>query len=177
MASRELSGGSPPPRAFNPATCRSNWAASAVLPGVRETRRIRGRSRITFDDFKNARHHPDDIACYDFCIDVHNASLKARDIKKTLHDYNNLNLPPGKTYGIPFSCLLPRNLDNLAVAGRSLSTDRQINGSARNQPACFAMGQAAGTAAAIAAKKNLPLDKVNIHELQAKLKKAGVRIA
>ncbi len=150
--------------------------ATASLAGVRESRRIEGRGRLTIDDFKNARHHADDIACYDYPIDVHNATPSRKDIRKFQNDFDHLVMAPGKTYGIPFSCLLPRTLDNLAVAGRCLSADREMHGSVRVMPACFAMGQAAGQATAIAAKRNVPLYKVDIRDLQKKLSSAGVRL-
>jgi hypothetical protein len=151
--------------------------ATAALPGIRETRRIRGRRRLTIEDFLLARHSDDDIACYDYPVDVHNAARDDREIKRFLKDFEQLRLPAGKTYGIPFGCLLPKGLDNLAVAGRSLSADRAMHGSARVMPACFAMGQAAGVAAAMAARKNVPLHKVDVASLRRRLTRAGVRLA
>jgi len=151
--------------------------ATAALPGIRETRRIRGRRRLTLDDFRSARHSDDDVACYDYPVDVHNASRSAREVKRFQKDFEQLRLAEGKTYGIPFGCLLPAGLDNLAVAGRSLSADRAVHGSVRVMPACFATGQAAGLAAAMAAKKNIPLHKVNVAALRRRLAQAGVRLA
>jgi len=151
--------------------------ATAALPGIRETRRIRGRRRLTIEDFLSARHSDDDIACYDYPVDVHNVDRDARKIKRFQKDFERLRLPVGKTYGIPFGCLLPKGLDNLAVAGRSLSADRSMHGSARVMPACFAMGQAAGLAAALAAKRKMPLHKLDVADLRRRLTKAGVRLA
>jgi hypothetical protein len=150
--------------------------ATASLPGIRETRRIKGRSRLTIDDFKQARHHPDDVACYDYPVDVHNSSLDKSKVQKFHHDMEHLVMANGQTYGIPFSCLLPRELDNLAVAGRSLSADRAMHGSVRVMPACFAMGQAAGQAAAMARRAGMALYQVNIRQLQKKLVACGVRL-
>jgi hypothetical protein len=150
--------------------------ATAAIPGVRETRRIQGRRRITAEDFRAACHFADDIASYDFPIDMHNSTRGLGAIKRYQHEYAHLRLPPGKTYGIPLSCLLPKGVDNLAVAGRSLSADRPMHGSARTMTACFAMGQGVGLAAAMAAKKNLPLHRVDIAELQRRLRRAGARI-
>ena len=70
-----------------------------------------------------------------------------------------------KCYGIPFSIMLPEKFDNLAVAGRCVSAEQAMLGSLRVMPACMAMGQAAGTAAAM----SRPLAKVNIKALQKKL--------
>jgi hypothetical protein len=58
--------------------------------------------------------------------------------------------PSGKTYGIPYRCLLPAELDNLAVAGRCLSATHDAHASVRSIAQCLALGQAAGTAAALA---------------------------
>jgi len=56
-------------------------------------------------------------------------------------------VPP---YAIPFRCLVPRNLRNLLAAGKCLSADQVVQSSCRMTPTCCAMGQAAGTAAALA---------------------------
>ena len=53
-------------------------------------------------------------------------------------------------YGIPYRCLLPAGLDGLLVAGRCFSSTHDAHASARSMATCMAMGQAAGTAAAMA---------------------------
>jgi len=57
----------------------------------------------------------------------------------------------GRSYDIPLGCLIPRKMDNVLVAGRCLSSDREANGSARVMGTCLATGQAAGVAAALLA--------------------------
>ncbi|MFB3893742.1 MAG: FAD-dependent oxidoreductase [Phycisphaerae bacterium] len=148
--------------------------ATAALAGIRESRRIRGRTTLTLEDYLGRRHTSEDIARCDYPIDVHNTSRAG--YRKFVKDYESLLMRPGESYGIPFGCLLPKGLDNLAVAGRSLSADRPMQGSARVMPACFAMGQAAGLAAAMAARRRIPLHKVDVAALRGKLSKAGVRL-
>ena len=82
-------------------------------------------------------------------------------------------MPPGQSHGIPYRCLLPQGLENLLVAGRSLSADRAVQGAARVMPFCFAMGEAAGLAAAMAAAGSGRTRDVNIADLQARLRAQG----
>ena len=150
--------------------------ATAALPGIRETRRIKGAYELTLDDYLNARHFPDDIAVYDYTIDVHNATSNKKEARKFDRDFDSLWLKKGQTYGIRFRALLPQGVSNLLVAGRSVSSDRMMNGSVRVMPACFATGQAAGTAAALSVKKNTLPAKLDMKLLRAKLEKQGARV-
>ena len=85
-------------------------------------------------------HRADVIARCNYDVDIHDPQgTKAQIIR--------LKQP----YEIPFRCLLPRGVDNLLVAGRPISADHVANSSLRIQPNCYALGQAAGTAAALAA--------------------------
>lgn len=64
-------------------------------------------------------------------------------------------------FDIPYRCLIPRKVDNLLVGGRCISTTHEAQGPIRNIPPCMITGQAAGVAAALAVKKNLPPRKLN----------------
>ena len=79
-------------------------------------------------------------------------------------------------YHIPYRILLPRGLDNLLVAGRCVSTDHVASGTLRTQPSCMTTGQAAGTAAAIAAKEEIHPRDLEIRELQRVLTSQRVLI-
>ncbi len=57
----------------------------------------------------------------------------------------------GGVYGIPYRCLVPLDVDGLLVAGRCFSATHDAHASARSMATCMAMGQAAGTAAVLAA--------------------------
>jgi hypothetical protein len=75
---------------------------------------------------------------------------------------------------IPYRCLVPVKVDGLLVAGRSFSSDMAANNMLNLIPHCIAMGQAAGTAAALAVKSNTDVRKVNVDKLQETLSSQGV---
>ena len=58
----------------------------------------------------------------------------------------------GNWYGVPYRCLVPLKVENLLVAGRCLSAESEAAGAVRVMPPVMAMGQAAGTAAALCLK-------------------------
>ncbi|CAG7625825.1 FAD-dependent oxidoreductase [Paenibacillus allorhizosphaerae] len=134
--------------------------------GIRETRRIIGDVIVTADDFMDCRSFPDDIARNAYFIDIHMA--------KPTSGMTIAHLPAGESHGIPYRALLPVGIDNVIVAGRSISTDRATQGSTRVMPNCFAMGEAAGTAAALLTKQGLNSTRsMNIDELQKQLVRQG----
>ncbi|MEK8130418.1 FAD-dependent oxidoreductase [Paenibacillus filicis] len=133
--------------------------------GIRETRRIAGDYTLVVDDFISMRTFEDDIARNAYFIDIHLANASSTMVIK--------HLPKGKSHGVPYRCMLPQGKSNLIVAGRSVSSDRPVQGSLRVMPNCFAMGQAAGTAAAMASVTGGGFREVNIAELQAKLVEQG----
>jgi hypothetical protein len=113
--------------------------------GVRETRRILGDYQLTGEDVLAARRFEDGIARCGAPIEDHHAG---RDTRWAY-------IPHSGTYTIPFRALLPRNLDGIIVAGRCLSSTHDAHASARSIGTCMAMGQAAGSAAAIAAARGI----------------------
>lgn len=119
--------------------------------GVRETRRIVGRYLLTGEDVLSCRKFDDQIAEASYCIDIHLPGSTGDIIHY---------LPPGQAYGIPYRCLLPKDIDNLLVPGRALSATHEAASSARVMPICMTTGQAAGTAAALAVNQGIPAWKV-----------------
>jgi hypothetical protein len=77
-------------------------------------------------------------------------------------------------YYIPYRSLLPKGVGNLLVAGRCASTERPVMAAIRVMPPCFAMGQAAGTAAAMSVKSSLPPKELDSKTLVSALKADGV---
>ena len=150
--------------------------STGALPGIRETRRIKGEYKLVFEDYKRFRDFDDNIAIYDYPIDVHNSNKSKKATEKFEKLMSETALPEGKHFGIPFRTLLPKNISNLIVAGRALSADRYMQGTTRVMPASFATGQAAGTAASIVIKRRIPAKMVNSGELRAKLKKQGANL-
>jgi len=145
--------------------------------GVRESRRIVGDYTLTLDDYLACRTFPDDIARCAYFIDIHAVTSEKAARAKSISDSNgekkSYALPPGKSHGIPYRCLLPQGIENLLVAGRCLSADRAVQGAARVMPFCFAMGEAAGLAAALAAQGSGRAREVNVADLQSGLRAQG----
>ncbi len=77
---------------------------------------------------------------------------------------------------IPYRCLVPIEIDGLLVACRAFSSTDSINMHFNIIPPCIAYGQAAGTAAAMAARSGIQPRKVDYKELQANLVKQGVNL-
>jgi hypothetical protein len=143
-------------RKYLPGCENAYLVASGVQIGVRETRRIVGDHVLTLDDYLARRTFPDEIARNAYYIDIHlsKAEWEAQlgreiDWSEKIHQYE-----PGESHGVPYRCLTPRGLHNLLVAGRCISTDRPVQGSVRTMPNCLVMGEAAGCAAAWAARRH-----------------------
>ncbi|MBB6673451.1 FAD-dependent oxidoreductase [Cohnella nanjingensis] len=146
-------------RKYVPGFERAHLVHSGDQIGIRETRRIQGDYTLVVEDFLSMRTFEDDIARNSYFIDIHLANAGSTMVIK--------HLPKGESHGVPYRCMLPQGKSNLIVAGRSVSSDRPVQGSLRVMPNCFAMGQAAGTAAAMASKQELPgFRDVNVPELQ-----------
>jgi len=131
-------------RRFLPGCENSYVSCSAVIPGVRETRRIMGLYQLTTEDVLAARKFADAVARCNYPVDVH------RDPGE--EGGGLTHIPAGDYYEIPYRCLVPEQIDNLLVAGRCLSATFEAQASARIQPVCRALGEAAGVAAALSLK-------------------------
>jgi hypothetical protein len=140
---------------------------TAIQVGVRETRRIIGEYVLTSDDVLHYRKFDDVIALGNWPIDLHDPTggTKQADI--------GILLKRDRAYQIPYRCLLPKKMDNLLVAGRCISTTREANGSTRVMPICMAIGQAAGTAAALAVAQKTGLRNLEVSALQKRLLEQG----
>jgi FAD dependent oxidoreductase len=143
--------------------------------GVRESRRIVGEYTLTLDDYLGCRSFPDDIARCAYFIDLHAVTTDAAARTKSVTDgeKRSYSLAPGQSHGIPYRCLIPQGIANLLVAGRCLSAERAVQGATRVMPFCFAMGQAAGLAAALALATDGDVRSVDIPELRQKLLAQG----
>ena len=109
--------------------------------GIRESRRVMGEYLLNKEHILSYRKSQDDIAYGMFKIDIHNPTGQGTDIQE---------LQPGQYYGIPYRCLIPKRMVNLLVAGRNISTTHEGHSSTRIMPVCYALGEAAGVAAALA---------------------------
>jgi hypothetical protein len=76
-------------------------------------------------------------------------------------------------FDIPYRSLLPREIDNLLVAGRCISVDRKVHHATKEIPCCFVTGQAAGTAAALAVRAGVAPRQVDVRAVQRALLAQG----
>jgi hypothetical protein len=135
--------------------------------GVRETRRIVGEYVLTADDVFSARRFQDGIARVSFPIDIHDPSGGGGFFEGPRE---------GPYYTVPYRCLVPLQVENLLVAGRPISATHQAHGSLRVMPPCFATGQAAGTAAALALETGVSPRGVNVKLLRESLTLQGALV-
>jgi len=141
--------------------------STASHVGIRESRHIKGEYRLTAEDLISAKVPEDSIVLAANSVDVH-----GRFGPKS-NEYTPIN---GKYYGIPYRSLIPFGIEGLLLAGRCISADSTAAGAIRVMPPCMAIGQAAGTAAAIAAGQGISLRGLEINELQKVLKQNGMRL-
>ena len=144
---------------------RARLAATATQIGIRESRRIVGEYTLTRDDVLEGRHFDDAIARSSYPIDIHNPSGSGTTTQR---------LPQGGSYEIPYRCLVPKSVERLLVAGRCISTTHEALASTRLTPTVMTLGQAAGTAAALANKQRLRVRDVDASILRETLTRDGV---
>jgi hypothetical protein len=163
---------------FPEAFANSVVAATAPMMGIRETRRIVGDYVLSVEDYFHRRSFDDDVARNSYWIDIHTAK---EEIEASLeadgahgHVVNRYeHYRPGESHGIPYRCLTPRGLENVLVAGRSISADRSVQASVRSMPCCMAQGEAAGLAADMAAGGGGAVRGVDVPDLQGRLRGHG----
>ena len=149
-------------------------ASSGPHIGLRESRRIVGEYQMTVDDYYRRADFPDAIAYYSYPIDLHAAKQDLEESEEAKQLYHTSKYRNGEAYAIPYRSLLPKKAKNLLAAGRIISADRAILASVRVMPACFATGQAAGTAAALCCKEGKNPYEISPEELRTVLKHQGV---
>lgn len=130
-----------------------NWALDWVgsLPGKRESRRFLGPVIMTEDDVRSGRIFSDGVAFGGWPIDMHPPrGIDAPDEPPAVQ----ISLP--HLYAIPLRALFSRNVENLFFAGRNMSATHVAFASTRVMATCAVMGQAVGTAAAVAVRRSEP---------------------
>lgn len=147
-----------------------NWALDWLqfLPGKRESRRYIGEYVLTQNDIESEGRFEDIVAYGGWTMDDHNP---AGFYSVSINAPCNIFYPAPSPYGISYRCLYSKNIKNLMFAGRNASCTHIAMSSTRVIGTCSSMGQAAGTAAAIAVKNSiLPCDvKKHIDNLQQTL--------
>lgn len=131
-----------------------------VVAGVRESRNILGRYEITREDVLEGRNFEDTVGQICFPVDIHDPDTGQAYF---------VDVGGDGAFDVPYRSMLPQGVDNLLVAGRCISATHFAHGATRNMAPCLVTGQAAGTAAAMAARRNAPLAELHVPDLQAQL--------
>jgi len=146
--------------------------------GVRDSRRIVGDYTLNRDDIFDGAVFDDEIA-----LKVHRGPNVKGWVRHKPdgseggkgHDLAELPIEVA-LLGIPFRCLLPAGAENLIVAGKTVSFDAEAHQRVRLMPECIAMGEAAGTAAAVAVRNGISPRNVDIGEVRRLLAEGGLNL-
>jgi hypothetical protein len=129
--------------------------------GVRDTRKIDALYNMTETDVREQARFDDAIGIFPEFID----------------GYGILILPTtGRYFHVPYRALVPKGIDNLIVAGRSIGGDKVSHASTRNMMCCTVSGQGAGIAAAISVRTDRAFDRLEMPRVQSELRRQGVRL-
>lgn len=136
-----------------------------LIPYYRESRRIHGLVRFTLNDIQYPYEQKDQlyrtcIAVGDYPVDHHHAKYNGSERLPDLH------FSPIPSYGLPLGTLIPKDVDNLIVAEKSISVSNVVNGTTRLQPVVLQIGQAAGALAALAIKGKKKVSEVLVRDVQ-----------
>ncbi|WP_020402489.1 FAD-dependent oxidoreductase [Gracilimonas tropica] len=134
-----------------------------LIPYIRESRRVQGVDRLFLYDLKDPYALPErpvyktGIAVGDYPVDHHR---KKNPVPKQFH------FPKIPSYTVPYGSLIPREIDGLIVAEKSISVSNIVNGTTRLQPVVLQLGQAAGAAAVLSVRENIQPREVDVRTLQ-----------
>ena len=133
--------------------------------GTRESRRIAGRKTVTETDLEKLPIPEDAVAITAYNVDIHGQDSGGMMMKVVEHGM-----------GIPYGCLLPRDIEGLIMSGRTISVDQTIFAMTRIMATCLAVGQAAGTAAGLSHTRGILPSQLNPIDLRNELSAAGAVI-
>lgn len=145
----------------------SELLSTAAHIGIRESRMLCGEYVLTGDDIVSCRRFDDSIALGNYDIDIHSP-----DGAGTSHYF----FKDGDYYTIPYRSLVPKEIKNLLVAGRCISADHEAQASIRIMPIVCCIGEAAGTAAAIAFAEKSDMVDIDTYKLRETLKANGAMV-
>jgi hypothetical protein len=129
--------------------------------GTRDSRKIAGRYELTGEDVRGEARFPDSVGIFPEFLD----------------GYGVLVLPTtGRYFQVPYGILVPRDVDNLLVAGRCVAGDKISHAATRNQLCCAVTGQAAGAAAAVSLRDGSTTATVRVGRVREELRRQGVRL-
>lgn len=139
---------------------------SGTQVGVRESRHIEGEYRLVLRDIQAGTRFDDAVVRTKWGhTDVHSGSGMQ-------WSFSFIEGP----YYIPYRALVPQRVDGLLAAGRLICAEQAAMASFRIMPVCSAIGEAAGAAAALCAKRKTAPRHLDAALLQDVLTRAGVRL-
>lgn len=144
----------------------------ALIPYHRESRRIHGLVRFDLNDMVNPYDRPDalyrtTIAVGDYPVDHHHARYQGAD---TLP---NLFFHAVPSFGVPLGTIIPKDVNNLIVAEKSISVSNIVNGATRLQPVVLQLGQASGVLASLALAQGKDVKDIPVRDVQRVILDAG----
>ena len=145
--------------------CMISSVASQI--GVRESRKLKGEHILTVDELFDRVMFEDSIALGNYDVDIHSPSGTGTVMRRFDRKY---------FYSIPYRSLLPKEYDNLLVAGRCISATHEAQSSVRIMPICVCLGEAAGTAIGLAKNTNTNTHTLDVKRLQKALVENGAQI-
>lgn len=138
-----------------------------AIVGVRESRRILGRQYLVREDLETGRKRPDAVVRNaTFIIDIHNPEGSGQAENRSGEHANQGAPARDKPYDIPADCLISRDVEGLLMAGRCISGSHEACSSYRVHNICMAIGAAAGTLAAVAARDFIAPGDADVREVQ-----------
>ena len=148
-------------RHYAPGFERARLRTFAMTAGTRDSRKILGRYDLTGDDVCGEARFVDSVGiCPEF-----------------LDGYGRLVLPTtGRYFQVPYGILVPRQVENLLIAGRCVAGDKISHAATRGIMCCAVTGQAAGAAAAVSVRDGRTTGDVDVASVQAELRHQGVRL-
>ena len=142
----------------------SRVLSTALQIGIRESRKVIGEYTLTEEDIKSLARFDDAIATANYEIDIHNPEGSGT----TLYYFSD-----GEYYEIPYRCLVPKDMENLLVAGRCISSTHEAQASYRIMPFCAELGQAAGVAATVSKNSGKSFRSLSVANVQKELRARG----
>lgn len=150
-------------------------AQTATIPGIRASRRVHGMVRCDAKDAFDLHKYPDGVARASWEIDLHEAERPQgkmfayqgveMDMESPEYRPRQERTENGDWFDIRYGCLVAKDVGNLLMAGRCISADVVAHASLRIQQTCMAMGQAAGTAAALSLRAGVTPDRLDTVQL------------
>jgi hypothetical protein len=147
---------------FQPGCENAKLRNFGMTLGIRDTRKIDAGYNLTEADVRGEARFADSIGIFPEFID----------------GYGVLILPTtGRYFHVPYRAMLPKQVKNLIVTGRTIGGDKISHAAVRNMMCCAVAGQGAGVAAAIAVRSKREFADIDIPAAQRELLRQGARIA